>query len=230
MQLEPALPDSNQSGQGNKGDKELYQTIAQLSHSTKNIEQELRQMHKLYHHEFQKMLAGMEKELKDYRDARAGLIFDSILGDISKLYADNMDLLENDPSGNIASLFDDMLSILEGYGVNMHKSKEGDARDLYCTQIRQKVDTAEKPKHGLVAASHGIALSKEKRAFVKERVDIYFYKEPAQPNPEPTPAELEPMELEPAVLEPAEPAPPKQEPTEPEPTEPEPAEQEQEEN
>ena len=104
-----------------------FEKVTFLSNSSKNIEAELRQMHKLYHNEFRTMLDGMEKELKHYRNVNEGKIFDGILSELSKLYAENIELLneisDGDAKTRFGYLFEDILQILESHGVSVHKSK-----------------------------------------------------------------------------------------------------------
>lgn len=161
--------------------------VTVLSDSSKNIEAELRQMHKLYHNEFRTMLDSMEKEQKHYRNVNEGKVFDGILSELAKLYAENIEILheitDGDAKTRLGYLFEDLLQILGSHGVSIHQSKVNEPRNSLFTQLREKIETDKKELHGMVSKSHGIALHKENQAFTKERVDVYIYNEKKETEP-----------------------------------------------
>jgi len=153
--------------------------LAEIQANLTTISNELTGMHKLYHKEFRTILDGMEKELKHYRSVNEGRVFDGILSDIAKVYAENIGLTTDIESqqAEIPHLFEDLRQILESHEVEVHKSNPEEPRNVLFTQVRQKIATDNKDLHGKIAKSHGIAIHKDNLAFVKERVDIYEYKE-----------------------------------------------------
>ena len=118
-----------------------------ITETTSKIANEIREIHKLYHNEFANRLQSMQEELKHYREIEKGRTFDGILGEIAKVYSDNITVLNEISDEKINKrlryMFLDLLQLLGSYGVSKQESKEGDKRNpnlhpsTVCTLGRQ---------------------------------------------------------------------------------------------
>ena len=152
--------------------------------STGRIQNEVREMRKLYHNEFAGRLQSMQEELDKYHEVERGRMFDGILGEVAKLYSDNYTLVDKieDPKlqKQLKYLFLDMLQLLESNGVCTQKSEVGDKRNTKFCHVIERVPTNELEKHDTVAQSRGIGFYIENRPLIKEMVDVYIYSPEAQ--------------------------------------------------
>ncbi len=162
---------------------------------------EVREMHKLYHNEFAGRLKNMQAELEEYRKVDKGRAFDDILGAIARIYGNNETLEEEvaEPKAKkgVRYLLLDLADLLEAYGVGMQKSKPGDKRNPRFCQVLERIPTADRALHDTVVLSHNTGFYIENRPIIKERVDIYLFRENAQEAEAPAEEKTEAAESEP---------------------------------
>jgi molecular chaperone GrpE (heat shock protein) len=72
-------------------------------------------------------------------------------------------------------MFEDIIQILEGGGVLMQKSNQGDKRNPRYCQVADRVTTDNPDLHDTVAKIHSTGFYIENRVLIKELVDIYLY-------------------------------------------------------
>jgi molecular chaperone GrpE (heat shock protein) len=161
------------------GMERLEQDVKSIVESSGKTAGEIREMHKLYHNEFANRLRSMQEEIERYREAEKGRVFDSILGEIAKLYSGNESVIEDIADDNIKKriryMFEDILQILEANGVSMLKSKHGDKRNTRHCQVVERIPTENPGLHDTVVSSRGTGFYVENRSLVKEPVDIYIF-------------------------------------------------------
>jgi len=155
--------------------------MTSIADASVKIVGEVRDMHKLYHNEFANRLKSMQDELERYREVDRGRIFDGILGEVAKLYSDNESVLDYITDAKVAKriryLLMDIVQILEGYGVQLQKSKSGDKRNARLCQIIERIPASNPDQHDTVAKSRSTGFSIGNRVLIKELVDVYLYSE-----------------------------------------------------
>ena len=147
----------------------------------KKVERHANEMNKLYHNEFSGRLQKMQAEIEEYRERDKDRIYDGILIELASLYSRDNDIIrfaENEVlKKRLTLLFEDMLSLLNKYHVVKIESQPGDKRNIrHCDPV-QLVPTECKEKHDTVVRSLGAGFYTGNRTLVKEKVDIYVYKE-----------------------------------------------------
>ncbi len=165
----------------------LAQDQKSMSIFAQKIADDVRGMHKLYHNEYVGRLRDMQEELDKYHEIDREKVFDDILKEIAQIYCNNEMLLsmseDTKVSKAIHNLFKDIEQFLDDHGVFIQKSAVGDKRSRFC-QVAERIPTEDEGLHDTVAASRATGFSTEKRAIIKEVVDVYIYKEPAEPRKE----------------------------------------------
>jgi len=150
-----------------------------VASSSEKIADDIHGLHKLYHNEFSGRLQSMQKELDGYREIEKGRIYDEILRDIAKIYSDYISIVDNvndeKLKKHINYMFDDILQVLESYGVSKLQSKLGEKRNTRHCSVREKLSTDNQELHDTVASSRNIGFYLENRTLVKEMVDVYVY-------------------------------------------------------
>jgi hypothetical protein len=161
------------------GMERLEQEVKSIAESSGKTVGEIREMHRLYHNEFANRLKSMQEELERYREVEKGRVFDSILGEIAKLYSDNesviRDITDDNVKKRIRNMLLDILQILKANGVSMLKSNPGDMRDTRHCQVVERIPTEDPGLHDTVVSSHGAGFYVENRSLVKEPVKIYIF-------------------------------------------------------
>jgi len=147
----------------------------------KKVEHHANEMNKLYHNEFSGRLQKMQAEIDEYRERDKYSIYDGILKELASLYSRDKDIIrfaENEVlKKRLTLLFEDMLSLLNRYHVEKIESQPGDKRNIrHCDPV-QLVPTECKEKHDTVVRSLSAGFYTGNRTLVKEKVDIYVYKE-----------------------------------------------------
>ncbi|MCL1988189.1 MAG: hypothetical protein FWG64_09510 [Firmicutes bacterium] len=164
---------------------EIEQNIEQMNETVKSIAEhqaqtfaEVKEIHKLYHNNFARQIKNMQEEIEKYREIESNRIFDGILTEFAKFYNDNTKLLEtlaNEVSkANFTYMFDELLQILEVYGVLPFKSEIGDKRNVKYCKIIKKIPTEDATLHDTIAKSCNTAFYAENRTLVRENVEIYI--------------------------------------------------------
>ena len=165
-----------------RDDSDMIAQLREISINAGRTTVELRELRKLYHNEFSGRLQSMQEELGHYREIEKGRIFDDILGDIAKLYAENISILEKIEDVKVKKqlryMFMDTLQILESYGVSKQESHVGERRNTKFCQVIERIPTDDPEKHDTVAASRSVGFFIENRALVKEMIDVYLYTQP----------------------------------------------------
>jgi molecular chaperone GrpE (heat shock protein) len=150
-----------------------------IANSSAKTADDIHGLHKLYHNEFSGRLQSMQKELDGYREIEKGRIYDEILRDIAKIYSDYISIVDNvsdeKQKKHINYMFDDILQVLESYGVSKLQSKLGEKRNTRHCSVREKLSTDNQELHDTVASSRNIGFYLENRTLVKEMVDVYVY-------------------------------------------------------
>jgi molecular chaperone GrpE (heat shock protein) len=172
-------PDSLKAIQA--GIEHLEQNVNAIADSSRKTAVEIREMHKLYHNEFASRLKSMQDELDQYREIEKGRVFDGILGEVAKLYADYEPVLDGieDPKAEkrIRYMFLDILQILEANGVSKQKSKPGEKRNTKYCQVVDRVPTDNTELHDTVVKSRGTGFYIDNRPLIKELVDVRLFNE-----------------------------------------------------
>jgi len=150
-----------------------------IANSSAKTADDIHGLHKLYHNEFSGRLQSMQKELDAYREIEKGRIYDEILRDIAKIYSDYISIVDNVSDEKVKKhinyMFDDILQVLESYGVSKLQSKLGEKRNTRHCSVREKLSTDDQELHDTVASSRNIGFYLENRTLVKEMVDVYVY-------------------------------------------------------
>lgn len=181
-------PDSEKEVSTPENCQEIRQQIDELDGDVKSIIKstdkmtvEIHEMRRLYHNEFAGRLRSMQEELERYREVEKGRIFDGILGEVARLYNVYESILteatEEKLKKKIVYMFLDIVQILEANGVGKQKSSIGDRRNTRHCQVVERILTEEQGKHDTVSKSYNTGFYIENRTLVKERVDVYLFKE-----------------------------------------------------
>jgi len=159
---------------------QIFKMEAMTKKMAENVASEARGMHKLYHQEFSGRLQSMQAEIERYRERDKSTIYDVILADVAKLYSSNIDVLKdvNDEKLEnwLGDIFKQILEILEFFGVSKLESQPGDKRNTRHSQIIERVSTDEPEKNDTVLRCKNVGFYIENRTLVRERIDIYVYK------------------------------------------------------
>ncbi|GHU52969.1 hypothetical protein AGMMS49975_09940 [Clostridia bacterium] len=153
---------------------------SKLYGDVEKIARELREMHRLYHTEFANRLQSMQTEVEHYREIEKGRIFDDVLVNVAKIYSDNVGVLSDIENEKIKKrlgyMFQDILQILEGYGVTKLESQPGSKRNTKHCQVVEREETDDAEKADTVIKSRQAGFYVENRTLVKELVDVYIKK------------------------------------------------------
>ena len=159
----------------------LMQEQKAISTFAQKMADDVRGMHKLYHNEYVGRLRDMQEELDCYHDIDREKVFDDILKEIAQIYCNNEKLLtlsdDEKVSKAIQNLFKDIAQFLDDHGVFLQKSVPGDKRSRFC-QVVERIPTEDESLNDTVAVSRATGFCTDKRAIIKEVVDIYTYKKP----------------------------------------------------
>lgn len=152
-----------------------------ITETTSKIASEIREIHKLYHNEFANRLQSMQEELERYRELEKGRTFDGILGEIAKVYSDNITVLNEISDEKINKrlryMFLDLLQLMGSYDVSKQESKEGEKRNTKHCQVIERIPTDNPELHDTVAKSLNTGFYVENRSLVKEMINVYLYTE-----------------------------------------------------
>jgi hypothetical protein len=157
----------------------ILESIEGVSESTKKIQDELHDMHRLYHNEFSGRLRAAQEKLEQYHEIEMGRVFDDVLREIAKLYVDNAAIVDEIEDERLKKrlnyMFLDMLQLLESKDVFKQESKVGDKRNTKFCQVMERIPAETPEEHDTVAKSRSIGFYTENRALIKEVVDVYLY-------------------------------------------------------
>jgi len=163
----------------------VEEKVASIDEILKKTKDELHQLHRLYHNEYAGRLRNVEAELNRYQEIEKGRAFDGILGEIARLYSDNVAAVSGISDERIKKqmgyMFDDFLQLLENNGVTKQESANGDKRNSRHCQVVERVKTTNPDAHDTVVESLNIGFVAENRTLVKERIHLYIYDENANP-------------------------------------------------
>lgn len=158
---------------------QVYNSLNGITETNSKIAKEIREMHKLYHNEFSNRLQSMQEELERYREMEKGRIFDGILGEIARMYSENIAVLNEITDEKINKglryMFLDLLQILNNYGVTKQESKVGDKRNTKHCKVIECIPTDNPELHDTVTKSLNTGFYVENRSLVKEMVHVYLY-------------------------------------------------------
>jgi hypothetical protein len=140
---------------------------------------ETRELRKLYHNEFAGRLSKMQAELDEYHNMDKGRMFDGIYQEIANVYCSNIAVLDgigdDKTRRKVSYLFMDIEQILVSGGLTKHETEEGQVPDFRFSQIARRIPTGDAALDKAVARSASPGFRNERRAIVKELVDIYVY-------------------------------------------------------
>lgn len=160
---------------------QISQDVKALEASSQNTSREVREMRKYYHDEVAGTLRAMQQELEHYREVDRGRIFDQILSEIAKLHSENSNIIDTIDDEKLKKrltyLFDDIVQILEMYGVSKLKSKPGDKRNPRHCKVIERVYTNDPSLQDTIAESRNTGFYIENRTLVPEQVYVNIYKE-----------------------------------------------------
>lgn len=169
------------------GIERLEQHTKAVAESSAKTAGEVREMHKLYHNEFANRLQSMQEELERYRELEKGRVFDGILGEVARLYSDNVsvvdEIADDKLKKRIRYMFLDILQLLEANGVSKLKSSPGDKRNTRHCKVIERLSTDDPALHDTIAQSRSTGFYVENRSLMKELVDIYILADAQADNP-----------------------------------------------
>lgn len=161
----------------------LMQEQKAITTFAQKIADDVRGMHKLYHNEYVGRLRDMQDELDRYHEIEREKVFDDILKEIAQIYCNNETLLtmssDEKVSKSIRNFFNELAQMLDDHGVHLQKSSVGDKRSRFC-QVIDRIPTEDESLHDTIAVSRASGFANDKKAIIKEVVDIYVYKKPAE--------------------------------------------------
>ena len=151
--------------------------ICAIEDAEQRLFSEVRQMHKLYHSEFNGRLKVMNDELEKHRKIDSGRAFDGILAGIAKIYANYELFVEKIPDPEtkkeIGYMLMDIEDMLAEYGVERQRSVSGEKWNVLNCRVLKKIPTDDPSKHNTIAKSYGSGFHVGSRFIVDEMVDVF---------------------------------------------------------
>ena len=166
----------------------LFQSrLLRVEHEERTIERMHAELQKYKSDLYAQLIRPILMDIIDIRD--------SILR-VSAIYQANPEGEQSIPNKTFSDYTYDLQDILEKNGVEIYRSKPGDAFEPGRQRALKKVPTADESLHGKVAASLSGGYSYNGRVLSAEKIHVYFYEKPAEPEPAPAEAPAEPETTE----------------------------------
>ena len=166
----------------------IFEKAAKIEKVAAMTKDEVIQLHKLCHYEFNDRLRKAESELNRYQEIEKGRVFDGVLGEIARLYSGNITILDEiyEPKiqKRLRNMFLDLLQLLENNGISKQESKKGDKRNTKYCQVIERIPTDDPVLDDTVDESLSVGFYIENRPLIKEMVHIRVYEDKKENNKE----------------------------------------------
>ena len=157
----------------------VFEKIEENGVSYQNLEQKVIQTLRENSNFQIQVRQNMQKELEDAKKKLSGDIFIPLLKEISELYVEWQDVLNDMEDGvakrKVRGVFEVLEEILEEYGCDFGISETDSKRRTKYSKLKNKIPTGCKEKHETIAKSYNPWIVKEPFVLYPEYVDVYVY-------------------------------------------------------